>query len=64
MVVGRQDRNHSREALVRASPGAGEPTAAIFNVDKLQWMTGLYRTLSVEEFARAPCLPERDLPPD
>jgi len=39
-------------------------TAAVFNIDKLEWMNGMYiRTLSVDDFA-AKCLPfvERDLP--
>jgi glutamyl-tRNA synthetase len=39
-------------------------TAAVFNMDKLEWMNGLYiRNLSADEFARR-CLPfvERDLP--
>ncbi|RPJ63416.1 MAG: glutamate--tRNA ligase [Dehalococcoidia bacterium] len=39
-------------------------TAAVFNIDKLEWMNGMYiRNLSADDFA-AKCLPfvERDLP--
>ena len=41
-------------------------TAAVFNVEKLEWMNGVYiRNLAPEEFADR-CLPflERDLPPE
>jgi glutamyl-tRNA synthetase len=57
----------SREQLINDfSLERVSKTAAIFNIEKLDWMNGVYiRQLSTEEFARraTPYL-ERDLPPE
>lgn len=55
----------SRDEIIRNfSIERVSKTAAVFNIEKLEWMNGLYiRNLSTEEFT-ARCLPfiERDLP--